>query len=489
MGGFNSPNIMFLNTYDSLDRRYIAEIVPKLKHAGYDRYVELYAGGFAMPIIVANSGISPDNIYCYDISLYSNVLGYTFSGKDLRELNVQKDGQLIELTDEDPIINAANILYEQALARLEGPQIMYLKYLVEDLKDNKSKHIDAIVSRIRKMDSVLHGIHFDTSYIWEAFDKEKESENTFVISNPPTYKGAYEKFFDTKGRITWAGDSIEYEIWDGSIHCKQLMEKAVDAKPLVFLLQQADKGNAATENPICARYLSFTQNVYYNSNRPDEVIGINGKKETTLNDAKLLKSKFMIMPSDYEIKANSKINVFVEENPVAEYYRRIWLHRITGKSVSVHLCVVIDGYLMGFIGLSFAMIINPYSKDIKDNNIILIYAVPAPNTVYRNARLLVHIAKSKKILISALSRSKKNMQSIMYGTIANELFTVEYSRYHEVKGLRGLMKLSGKVKQNNGVNALRYTAELNQKTADECLQDFIETEIKYKDNGKQRKNS
>lgn len=51
------------------------------------------------------------------------------------------------------------------------------------------------------------------------------------------------------------------------------------------------------------------------------------------------------------------------------------------------------------------------------------------------------------------------------------------------------MKLSGKVKQNNGVNALRYTAELNQKTADECLQDFIETEIKYKDNGKQRKNS
>ena len=61
-GGFNSPNILFLNTYDALDRRYVAEIIPKLSQEGYNRYVELYAGGFAMPFVVASQGFSAEDI-------------------------------------------------------------------------------------------------------------------------------------------------------------------------------------------------------------------------------------------------------------------------------------------------------------------------------------------------------------------------------------------------------------------------------------------
>lgn len=481
-GGFNSPNIMFLNIYDALDRRYMAEIIPKLIHEGYKKYVELYAGGFAMPVVVASQGFKPENIYCYDISLYSNILGYTFSGKDLAELEVKRDGELIELNGANHCENAAILLYEQALARLEKAEdIYYFKLLLEDLRSRRKEHIASITQRIKRMDDMLHGLHFEHLYIWEAFEKEKDSEDTFIISNPPTYKGAYEKFFDTNGKITWAGDNFEYEIWDGSIHCKQLMEKAADAKPLMFLLQQANKGKAATPHPVSSRYLSLTQNVYYNSNRPEEVERINGLKGATLNEVVRLKSKYPIMPSDYVITRDSKISVFVEKTQVAEYYRRIWLHRINGKGVSFNLCVVVDGYLMGFIGLDFNPLVRSY-QDTKDF-FILSYAVPAPNYQLRNARLLVHIAKSKRIINRCLVASTYN-QYTFYLVQAQRICTVEYSRYHEVKGLRGLMKIESKKKINDELNALSYYGQLNDKDEQEILNDFITVEERYKNNGK-----
>lgn len=480
-GGFNSPNILFLNTYDALDRKYIAEIVPKLQRAGYNRYVELYAGGFAMPFVVASQGMKPENMVCYDISLYSSILGYTFSGQDLRLLDVCLDGEPIELNGKDACANAAILLYEQALARLEkAAHIHYFKMLVDNLKARRKEHIAYIEGRVRRMDEALHGLRFEQLYIWDAFAKEHDSEGTFICSNPPTYKGAYEKFFDTGGRITWTGDSIEYEIWEGKVHCKELMELAEDAKPLVFLLQQADKGKAATEHPVSSRYLSLTQNVYYNSNRPEEVEKINGLKGSTLKDAVRMKSKYPIMPSDYLINRDSQVRVFVEKTQVAEYYRRIWLHRINGKGVSFNLCVVVDGYLAGFIGLDFNPLIRSYN-DAKDF-FILSYAVPAPNNRLRNARLLVHIAKSRHIINKCLVGSSYN-QYTFYLVQAKRICTVEYSRYHEVKGLRGLMKIESKKKINDELNALSYYGDLNEKTEADVLKDFLDVEERYA-NGK-----
>ena len=479
MGGFNSPNILFLNTYDALDRKYIQELVPKLKKEGYEKYVELYAGAFVMPLIVASSGIKPENMYCYDISLFSNILGYVFSNQDVKGLEVKKNGVLIDLPSESNVENGAILLYEQALARLKKAEnIEYFKYLLEDMEERKETHIKNIYEKLKKMNDVLNGLHFETLYIWDAFEKEKNSPNTFIVSNPPTYKGAYEKFFDTNGVITWKGDSIEYQIWDGSIHCKELLDKSMDCEALLLFLQQANKEKSAMESPVSARYLSLTQNVYWNTNKPEVINKVNGKKQETATGAKRRKSKYPIMPVDYKITDKSKIEVFVEEQQIAEYYRNIWLHRITGKSVSAHFCVTIDGYLAGFIGIDLNAITRPYNDNAKPA-IILSYAVSAPNTQYRMARLFVQLAKSKRIICNALSGSKNNQYTV-YATVAEQICTVEYSRFHEVKGLRGIMKLEKKDKLKENLFALKYYAELNDKTKEVILKEFLIGEEKYK---------
>ena len=480
MAGFNSPNILFLNTYDALDRKYAKELVPKLLSAGYERYTELYCGAFVMPLIVAADGVKPEDMYCYDVSLFSNVLGYTFSGRDLNELEVKKNGELIVLDREDAVENAALLLYEQALARLKKAEhIQYFYYLVRDMQEQKEYHIKKIAEKIRKMDSVLHGLHFETLYIWDAYEKAKDDEKMFILSNPPTYKGAYEKFFDTDGVITWKYSDLDYEIWDGSVHCKQLLQKSLDQNALLLFLQQADKGKAASDEPVSARFLSVNQNVYWNTNKPTLVKELLGLKEETARGAVRKKSKFKILPSDHPITEKSKIKIFVEEQQVAEYYRRLWLHRITGKSVSVHLCVLIDGMIAGFIGLDYNAIIKPYRETDK-NTIILSYAVPAPNKTCRLARLLVEIAKSKKIVIDALSE-KKQTQMVLYTSVADSICTVEYTKYPEIKGLRGLMKIWRKDKQSESLYALHYGADLTDCDDQQALANFANAERKYQD--------
>lgn len=146
MAGFNSPNILFLNTYDSLDRKYVRELAPKLLCEGYDRYVELYCGAFAMPLVMVDAGWKPEQIHCYDVSLFSNILGYVFSGRDLSKLEVRKNGDLIELCG-DPLDDAALLLYEQALARMEkAVHIEYYRMVVEDMAERKSAHVEYLNS-------------------------------------------------------------------------------------------------------------------------------------------------------------------------------------------------------------------------------------------------------------------------------------------------------------------------------------------------------
>ena len=480
MAGFNSPNILFLNTYDAPDRKFIKELAPKLMANGYSKYVELYCGAFVMPLIVASAGCKPEDMYCYDISLFSNVLGYTFSGKDLKELDVRQNGAPIPLDGKDPVENAAIILYEQALARLAKAEgLEYFHYLLVDMRQNRQRHISAIEARIRHMDEVLHGLHFERLYIWDAFEKEKDDPNTFMVSNPPTYKGAYEKFFDTDGVITWVGDSISYEIWDGSVHCKKLLDMAEDCDALLLFLQQANKGKSASHDPVSARYLSVNQNVYWNTNKPDAVRAVQDDKELGAVGAKRRKSKYPILPADYEIKKGCRLTVFVEEGQIAEYYRRIWAHRITGKSVSFHLCVLIDGMIAGFIGMDIGPILRPY-KETTNNTMIMSYAFPAPNNTARLARMLVAIAKSKKIILDAFSTSKQT-NTVMYVTVADSICTVEYSKHQEVKGLRSLMKLKRKEKKADNLYALTYYADMNNDTPKKIIMDFIDNERRYKE--------
>ena len=170
--------------------------------------------------------------------------------------------------------------------------------------------------------------------------------------------------------------------------------------------------------------------------------------------------------------------MFVEDNQVAEYYRRIWAHRINGKAVSLHFCVLVDGMIAGFIGYDFGAIIKPYRETDK-NTIIMSYAFPAPSNTCRLARLLVYVAKNRKIMSNAIM-SSKTRQYGYYMTIADDICTVEYTKYPEVKGLRGLMYIGKKDKRGDNDYVLTYYADLENMKKKNVIREFVEKERRYK---------
>jgi hypothetical protein len=74
-GGFTSPSILFLNTWDAPERAYCRQIFSALPGRGYTRYVEPCAGAFAMPLVAHNAGWLPGRMETSDSSLFTAVVG------------------------------------------------------------------------------------------------------------------------------------------------------------------------------------------------------------------------------------------------------------------------------------------------------------------------------------------------------------------------------------------------------------------------------
>lgn len=56
MAGFNSPSILFLNTWDKPERDWNGNLFRQAPASGYTRYVELYAGAFANCMVAVENG-------------------------------------------------------------------------------------------------------------------------------------------------------------------------------------------------------------------------------------------------------------------------------------------------------------------------------------------------------------------------------------------------------------------------------------------------
>lgn len=107
MAGFTSPSILFLNTWDGPEREYNYRLLSSARQNGYDKLVELYAGGFANPIVAIEAGWKPEQITTVDVWLYTAILGYLYSGRPLHELGMKVDGKPIPL-DGTPVQQATH---------------------------------------------------------------------------------------------------------------------------------------------------------------------------------------------------------------------------------------------------------------------------------------------------------------------------------------------------------------------------------------------
>lgn len=472
--GFNSPSILFLNTSEGNERGFIGGLLAQLREKrGYVRYVEACAGAWVMPTVAREAGFT--DLVGTDVNLFSAVLGKVFAGEPFDDLEIKIDGEPFEA--QPGCDGAAEILYLQLLARMQQrPEAEYWDDLVHDLTLRGAAHVASIAAKLRQMNEKLHGASFVFADPFETLERFGDEEHTIIGANPPTYKGAYEKFFDTSDRLTWRGPT--YELWDGAVDVRRLVEQAGDTKALLLVQEQKAPRAASHAEPVYARHISRGQYCYVVSNRPDEVFGITGGmkvKPRSIGDIGPV--DWPLVPADFTVGLDTRVAFEAIAPSQSAYYKEMWLRRVTGDTTAgFHFGVLLDGHFAGLAGVSTNPITHQYpGMDPHDRVYLLIrYACGAPHEIYRLSRLVTMLCCSRRVLEVALPPAPQ-----IYVTIAEKVQTIEMTRHPEAKSLRGIMKLRAKHKDPKDGYRLMYAAPINDDRPEEVLAKWLMKEQRW----------
>lgn len=473
-GGFTNPSILFLNTWDGPERSVCKSIFRSLaREDHYTRYVEMCSGALAMPLVAQDAGYKGSQMEASDISLFSSILGVMLDDGDFERLQVAVDDERVTVPEDTRIMQAAYLMHLQLLYRmLAKPKVPYWNNMVRDLQTRAHQHQTAIAEQLETYVDRLDGLKYEPMDMFEHLEHVADDPNTVISINPPTYKAGFERFFDTKGRLTWA--EPDYDVFDPDPGNDRLVDFMKDKPALLVAQQQKEPGKSSHERPFFARHLALGQYVYLHSNRPEEIMEYTGgmkvmpQKSSAGNEP----MDIPLIPDNHEITEDSKVVILPVKANVAEWYRRLWVHRLVGEPGSMNCLVTIDGYAAGVIGYNLSTMQTPYNRKW-ENHTVLRFAFGAPHEKVRLTRLITMLALRKETI--DLWANDKNS---MWLEVCQGAVTVEMTRHPEIKGLRGLMKLHSREKHPDGWK-LVYAADWRDQSIEEMVREFVNKEEKW----------
>ena len=127
----------------------------------------------------------------------------------------------------------------------------------------------------------------------------------------------------------------------------------MNAKALVICYQEKRAGEAVGYTIYARSSTRADLNAYITTNREEEATALaNGKKIKRPTESKLQPLDCSMLPRDYEIREDSRVQVIPVKTAEAQYYRELWTHNFVGSSATFNRALLIDGYVAGVFGIS-----------------------------------------------------------------------------------------------------------------------------------------
>lgn len=454
-----TPGAFFLGTLVPSEQKFLKTIIENARKQGYTRFVEPCAGAFAMSHLAVQCGFRPEQIEASDVTLFSSVYGYAIMDKPLDDLKITAKG----FTEED-MKDPATVLYALMLLKTtvnSGGDFFYA--MLKDLEIRRNEHIQRIREQLERARNLLKGFSYRPLDMYDHLDEAMNDEKAIIFANPPTYKSGFEKWYDTKGNMTWQEPS--YRVFDPKTGLIKLMQEIMAGKKALILCYEENETGKMAGYPVFARYgVRKGINVYLTTNQPDKAIELAGGKIIVRPQERELNAlNCAILPSDYNLTENSKISYMKIEPQVAFYYRAIWTHNFSGGSAQINVGLFIDGQIAGVLGYQIA-----FGKELKE--LVIMYGITPKHQTLRLNRLLTMIAVNKETLKNFVPEFRLNK--------FEGIQTTQLTKYPESKEMRGLMKLKRKEKGKLGYK-LVYHCEINKRTTQATLVEFLQKEEKW----------
>lgn len=207
-------------------------------------------------------------------------------------------------------------------------------------------------------------------------------------------------------------------------------------------------------------------NAYITTNREEEATALaNGKKIKRPAESKLQPLDCSMLPRDYEIKEDSKVQVIPVKAAEAQYYRELWTHNFVGSSATFNRALLIDGYVAGVFGIS----------KMASDSVFVWYVMKVPHKIYRLGRLCYMLAQNREFVDTLLDNIEQEK--------VTKMRTAMLTRYPENKEVRGIMKLVNRVEDKKNGYKLTYEAELVEgRSEQQTLQEWLRRENEWQKN-------
>lgn len=463
--GGPEPSVLFLSNANGPERKYGVHLYRELRRDGYNLYVDPTVCGFRMVFVLRKAGFEPVQILTSDINLFSSIVGTMLAGRHPRELGMQVDGEPMDLPD-DPLMAATRALWIQAKLRFtrfrDSP---YWNDLRENIDVGQERHEASIYHKLTQMLDALKGINYEPCDCFLQIDRHRENPRAIIYLELPTYKGGYERFYSTGGRLTW--NEPEYTLIDPRTILEDTMEDVKDAQALVIFWQQRKTGRPVGE-PFYARQVNDGETVYLVANRTDEIRQLIGVHASGKKGSGIRSLNYPMIGPDEELTPDMPIDIMPMSGEEALYYRDLLLHKINYKPAGTDLAVIVGGKLVAIMGYNALALSGRYTGPV-DEALGAVYGVGPKHNRYRLTRLAI-----------ALWPLRSNVRFCVndwLGARCKGVTTREFTRNPESKLMRGSgFRLIQRVRDPVVGYQLVYYRDLDDRTPQEVYTEWLEKE-------------
>lgn len=434
---------IFYGNTPTEQRKYLLYLIKYLKEKkGYEKVIIPCVGQFAMAKVAIEAGYKKENIYTSEISLFSCLLGYLYSGKEIKSLNFKLSEFLKKEYDEqrDEISRVALIFYFMKLKQLENlNKNFYMNEIYKNFHLKKEEYIEKLKSALISYRDFYSGINFKVEDLRDEICQDYD-EKTLVLVNPPAFSKGYTKMFDF-------GEDIEFDVGVEEFNLKKEylnlynLSKEKVAGYIWYKYQNVD-GLPAEDVMFAKEYTKIRYDfwLYTKANKLFEEDGI--KKDLKLkNPSVILKVKESIIPIDYKITENSKVTFKVVNEKVALYYRDLFAHRLGNTKAELYVLMFIDGYVFGTIGFHLAE-----ARRMASDEMFEVFGFNAPLKNHKKANRLLMMCITTKQFKEFIYNSQKTNRFFEFKGFK----TTCLSKYRKVKLNNGLLNIRDRTKEPNG---------------------------------------
>lgn len=454
---------IFLGVTQSEQRKYITAAFEYL-HEQYPTLILPAVGQFSLAKCAMEAGYAPEKIFTSDISLFTSLLGYYYTGQPIDDIgfevrDVYGEAYSVLTTDSRKVAFLMWLMKTQQLRS----EVYYERVVKDELHENMAKHIDNLERRIRAYREYYKSINYKIADLRSEITAEWP-DNSLMVMNPPAFKGGYKKMFNFERVLHYA---FPFDEFDMKKEYKNLFEMTKARKFPVIWYRYGDANGYNAEEVIYAKEFSADRYDYWLITKPEVLKGFRYRGIVDFQGFEQLKryKNVPVFGTNDELTENTKVQFIPVEQDIALYYRDLWCHKLGNTGAESYFLIALDGKIFATVGFMMGKVFRLQSTKVFEN-----YGFTCPSSKYPNINRLLMLLITSKEMKDVLYHSTSRVNRVYE---LNGLRTTCLSKYRKVKLNNGILKLESKEKMKDGVYKLVYDTDWHDRTFQDAVKLFI----------------